>query len=149
MFVAEEDVGVWSFDALPESSDGGQLVAAASDQLSTDVRLVADVEGLAVYAPGGSERDGYLIVSSQGNDTYVVFDRSPPHEYRGTFQISLNGFTTGDTDGLEVVAVPVGSQYPTGLLVVQDGAPAWLGHGNQNFKLVSWQAVSEELALTD
>src|SRR5690242_4294670 len=41
--------------------------------------LVADVEGLDVYY--GRDGKGFLIVSSQGNFSYALFDREAPHAY--------------------------------------------------------------------
>ena len=55
----------------------------------------------------------------------------------------------GETDGIDVVAVPVGADYPKGLLVVQDGynVDAAGEKQNQNFKYVSWADVADALAL--
>ena len=117
-------------------------------------RLAADVEGLALYIPPEADSGtGYLVASSQGNWTYVVFDRASPHTCRGTFKIDDNLDTgvdgAGETDGLDVVATPLGSDYPAGLLVVQDGynTDASGAPENQNFKYVSWQVVADALAL--
>lgn len=145
LFVAEEDVGIWRFDAEPDGSTDGELIARAGEALSLRTHLVADVEGLAIYAPPGADSGGYLMASSQGNDTYVVFDRRPPHAYRATFQIQMDGVRTGDTDGIEITALPVGDDYPLGMVIVQDGAPAWLDRGNQNFKIVSWLDLVESM----
>ncbi|MEM1263498.1 MAG: phytase [Pseudomonadota bacterium] len=147
LFVGEEDVGIWSFGAEPDVASQGQLIAGAADSIATGVHLAADVEGLAVYAEPGSDSAGYLVVSSQGNDTYVLFDRIAPHAYRGTFQVEIDGVKTGDTDGLDVTSLPAGPDYAEGLVVVQDGARAWLGQGNQNFKLVPWHSVAQALEL--
>jgi 3-phytase len=116
--------------------------------------LSADVEGLAIYAPPGASSDqGYLIASSQGNFTYVVYDRAAPHAYRGTFQIVDNTDLKIDgvqeTDGLDVVAAPLGPDYPVGMLVVQDGYnknPDG-SDANQNFKYVSWADIAAALGL--
>ena len=67
--------------------------------------------------------DGFLVASSQGNHTYVVYDRAPPQVYRETFRVGEAGAVAGveDTDGPHVVSAPLGPRYPMGLLVVQDG----------------------------
>lgn len=144
LFVGEEARGVWKFGAEPGDGEAGELIAKASEPITEDARLYADVEGLSIYAPEG-ETAGYLVASSQGNDTYVLFDRLRPHAYRGTFQIELNGHKTGDTDGLDVTAFAVGDRFPGGLLVVQDGAPAWTDRHDQNFKLVSWSEIQASI----
>ena len=54
---------------------------------------------------------------------------------------------TEETDGIDLVAAPVGADYPAGLLVVQDGFN-YDSDGariNQNFKLVSWADVRSNL----
>jgi len=73
--------------------------------------LASNVEGLSIYAPpGGGPDDGFLPASGQGNHTYVVYDRAPPHAYRGTFRVGEAGAVDGieDTDGLHVVSAPLG-----------------------------------------
>ena len=91
------------------------------------------------------------MASSQGNHTYVVYDRAPPHAYRGTFRIAGEGSIDGteETDGIDLVAAPVGPDYPAGLLVVQDGInrTSDASEANQNFKLVSWRDVLDALDL--
>ncbi len=148
LFVAEEDYGIWAFGADPRDESAPQMVARAGAEVGGGIRIRSDVEGLAVYAPANSDSRGFLIVSSQGNDSYVVFDRVPPFAYRGVFQIEFNEVKTGDTDGLEITALNTGVGYERGLLVVQDGAPAWLNNGNQNFKLVPWDSVMVGLDLS-
>ena len=144
LFIGEEEAAIWRFDAEPTAStDRPTAVDRTTLGEPGGGRLAADVEGLALYAPPGSgQRDGFLVASSQGNHTYVVYDRAPPHAYRGTFRVGGAGAIDGteETDGIDVVAAPVGPDYPAGLLVVQDGFN-YDPEGsriNQNFKLVSW-----------
>ena len=147
LFIGEEEAAIWRFDAEPTAStDRPTAVDRTGLGEPGGGRLAADVEGLALYAPPGSgNRDGFLVASSQGNHTYVVYDRAPPHAYRGTFRIGGEGSIDGteETDGIDLVAAPVGPDYPAGLLVVQDGFN-YDPEGsriNQNFKLVSWENV--------
>ena len=153
LFIGEEEVGIWRYAAEPGLSTAARVVV---DRVGLGQpgggRLTAHVEGLSIYAPpGGDPDDGFLLASSQGNHTYVVYDRAPPHTYRGTFRVGEAGAVDGveDTDGLDVVSAPLGPRYPMGLLVVQDGvnlAPDG-AEANQNFKLVSWQDVLDALDL--
>ncbi len=153
LFIGEEEVGIWRYRAEPGLSTAERV---AVDRVGLGEpgggRLTAHVEGLSIYAPpGGGPDDGFLVASSQGNHAYVVYDRAPPHAYRGTFRVGDVGAVDGvqDTDGLDVVSAPLGPRYPMGLLVVQDGvnlAPDG-AEANQNFKLVSWQDVLDALDL--
>lgn len=109
--------------------------------------LYADVEGMSLYLDGSS---GYLVVSSQGNYSYAVYDRLPPFAYRGSFIVadlldgSLDG--SGETDGLDVSSANLGGMYKEGMLVVQDGINT-LPAAAQNFKLISWEEVATALGL--
>lgn len=160
LYIGEEGAGIWRLGAEPDDpADAMELIATVRGEEEAEApdpdsshRLTADVEGLAIYAPPDAAPEaGYLIASSQGNWTYVVFDRSPPHAYRGTFRVAdsdgIDG--AGETDGIDVVAMPVGTDYPKGLLVVQDGynVDSAGEKQNQNFKYVSWADVADALAL--
>ncbi len=153
LFIGEEEVGIWRYHAEPGLSTAARV---AVDRVGVEEpgggHLASHVEGLSIYAPpGGGPDNGFLVASSQGNHTYVVYDRAPPHAYRGTFRVgeaAVDGVE--DTDGLHVVSTPLGLRYPMGLLVVQDGvnfAPDG-AEANQNFKLVSWRDVLDALELT-
>ena len=154
LFIGEEEVGIWRYRAEPGLSTADRV---AVDRVGVGEpaggHLASQVEGLSMYAPpGGGPDDGFLVASSQGNHTYVVYDRAPPHAYRGTFRVGEAGALDGveDTDGLHVVSTPLGPRYPSGLLVVQDGvnlAPDG-AEANQNFKLVSWRDVLDALDLS-
>lgn len=146
LFIGEEDIGIWSFEADPNGSLDGQLIA----QVGSIEPLKADVEGLALYQTE-TAKAGYLIASSQGDNSYVVFDRLPPHNFRGKFQISYNGRIIQDTDGLDMVSSSISTALPRGLLVVQDGAIRDTDgkRRNQGFAYVSWKDIELVLGLQD
>lgn len=138
LYVAEEDVGLWRFDARAGGSTAPVKIAAADGK-----NLVADAEGVAI-APIG-EKDGYVLVSSQGDNAYVAY-RLRDDSYAGRFRIG-NGAVGGaeETDGIELMLGDFGPDYPGGLFVAQDGEnePA-----AQNFKLVAWDDIVAALGLT-
>src|SRR5690606_27380726 len=142
LFVGEEDQAVWTLPADPE------VPATLTKVMAVGEKLVADIEGLAIYA---GEDHRYLVISSQGNDSYVVLDALPPYAYRGRFRIALDSRRgvdgVSETDGLEVTSANLGGAYEEGLLVVQDGRNR-LPQAPQNFKYVPWSAVREALNLT-
>ena len=132
LFVGEEDVGVWEIDAAPEQPVQPVSVIKAGGILQ------ADVEGLALYhAP----EETLLVISSQGNDSYVIVSSSAPYKVKGAFRIGLNSDAlidgVSETDGLAVTSVNLGGELSKGLLVVQDGRNR-LPEEAQNFKLVPW-----------
>ena len=151
LYVGEEAVGVWKFGAEPnDPADNPELIARVGLETG-EGRIHADVEGLAIYAPPGAGPDaGYLVASSQGNFTYVVYDRAAPHAYRGTFQVVDGPAADGsqETDGLDVTAIPLPG-YPQGLFVAQDGFNTTLDGTaeDQNFTYASWADIAAALGL--
>ena len=110
--------------------------------------LVPDVEGLTIYY--GEDGNGYLVASSQGNNTFAIYDRAGSNSYLGSFAVE----DVEETDGIDVTNVPLGEDYPAGLLVVQDGSnePAVvfadpsdgeIQNFNTNFKYVSLADFAE------
>jgi 3-phytase len=171
LYAAQEDVGLWAIglDVDDEAFRTGDRdrrlvetvaeygVPATFDEETEECvtsgddpgfggRIRADVEGLTIYPTG--KRSGYLIVSSQGDNRFYVYDR------RTTAPVS--SFVVGDgptvdgaehSDGAAAVATALPG-YPQGLLVVHDGAngPDELDadgevRPNANFKYVDWRTL--------
>ncbi|MGH3092442.1 MAG: phytase, partial [Gaiellaceae bacterium] len=103
LYVAEEDRGIWRFDADPEASPAGTLV----DRVGP--RLDSDVEGLALAGP-------FLIASSQGDSTYAVYRDD---EFVASFRIPETAEVDG-ADGTDGLAAEPGLD----LLVVHDAENA-------------------------
>nr|WP_047167576.1 phytase [Sphingomonas sp. Y57] len=137
LYVAEEDVGLWKFDAKAAGSTSPVRIAAADGR-----NIVADAEGVAIAMVG--EKDGYVLVSSQGDNAYAVY-RIADDSYVGRFRVAAG--TVGgaeETDGIEVMTGDFGTGFPGGLFVAQDGHN---GAGAQNFKLVAWDDIVQALGL--
>lgn len=133
LFVGEEDVAIWEYDAEPDRGTDRTAVARVGEH-----GLAADIEGLALYyAPDGG---GYLLASSQGNSTVAVFERAGRHAPVLTVDPAANrsGDDVSETDGLDVANEAIPPRFPRGVLVVQDGQNA----GRQNFKLFGWDDVA-------
>ncbi|MFJ8616616.1 phytase [Streptomyces clavifer] len=168
LYAGQEDVGIWR---VPAGLDGRPVLVdkvreygvpgtydpeteectPGTDPGFGGKRLTADVEGLTLFRE--SDGDGYLMASSQGDDTFALYDRevSEGNEYEGGFRITA---VTADLDGSEecdgaaVLNEPLGARYPNGLLVVQDGhetSAAGDGEGREatGFKFVDLGAVTE------
>ena len=131
MFVGEENVGVWSVNMLSED-----MIPKQIDNVNSGTGLVADVEGVTLYR--GGKGAGYLLVSAQGADRYVIYDRKPPHAALGVIKIgpSADGAVDGVsvTDGLDASSAAF-PEFPAGILVVQDDANP-VSEVDQNFKIV-------------
>ena len=145
LFLGEETRGVWTTSADAARPDALSMVLPVGSQLT------ADVEGMAICRkPGGAPDSGYLIVSSQGDSSYVVLDAQAPYKVRGRFKVGFNlpaGIDgTSETDGLDVTSANLGGAYAQGMLVIQDGYKR-LPDGPQNFKYVAWGDVAKALRL--
>ncbi|WP_273024790.1 phytase [Rheinheimera sp.] len=140
LFVGEEDAGIWRFAANAAAGSEGEKIILVDGE-----RLVDDVEGLAL-AQSGDKR--YLVVSSQGNDSYVVYDAAAPYSEQLRFRITTNPVLgidgTSETDGLEVTTRSLGPGFELGALIVQDGRNRMPEQG-QNLKLVPWQYILQQL----
>ncbi|VEP18260.1 hypothetical protein H1P_730001 [Hyella patelloides LEGE 07179] len=82
--------------------------------------------------------EGYLLASSQGSDSYAVYDREGNNDILGSFTIDDgNGIDgTQNTDGIDIIGRDLGGQFSEGLLVAQDGDNE---NDTTNLKFVSLQ----------
>ncbi|MFT5101564.1 MAG: 3-phytase [Planctomycetaceae bacterium] len=143
LFIGEEEAGIWRLDTVATLNVFS--TPASVDAIGAPTGLVADVEGLAFYVKDDLE---YLIASSQGNDSYAVYDGRAPYAFRGRFRITTGDGIDGvqETDGLEVSGAAFGRVFPHGFLVVQDGFNAPFGD-SQNFKVIDWREIEAVLGL--
>lgn len=147
LYVAMEDgVGILKYPATPATGNDPVPV-----RIIPADKLLPDVEGLTIYY--GPNGEGYLLASSQGDNTYAVFERSGDNQYLGSFAIGDSAATdqANQSDGADLVNVALGDLYPSGLLVVQDGAndPQVAGPDDEElqnfstgFKFIPWENVA-------
>lgn len=142
LYIAEENVGLWRYSA--EANGGSERVAVDTVKGG---HLTDDAEGVTIYYGSGDQ--GYLIVSSQGSNDYNVYRRDGDNAFIGKFAIVAEaGGVDGasETDGIDVTSASLGSAFPRGVFVAQDGdntAPT----AAQNFKLVPWERIAKALDL--
>lgn len=141
LYAGQEDIGIWRLradltgkpvlvDKVKEYGVPGvydedtEECTPGADPGYGGKRLSADVEGLTLFQERGG--DGYLLASSQGDNTFALYDREvgEDNEYEGGFRIGAATPTLDsveECDGAAVLNAPLGARYPRGLLVVQDG----------------------------
>ena len=144
LYVGEEDIGLWRIPAEPVRG----AVPVAVDKVATNPKIKDDIEGVGIYDLGGGR--GYIVASSQGNNSYAVYRREGDRAYLGSFSVvadpakGIDGIS--ETDGLEVTSANLGPGFEHGAMVAQDGRnvmPVEL----QNFKMVPWSAIADALRL--
>jgi 3-phytase len=149
LYIGQENVGIWKYQAEPETPTYGNLIDLVKDLGGS--HLVDDVEGLTIYY--GKDGTGYLLASSQGDNTFAVYTREGDNDFIGRFAVGASGAidSVQESDGADVVNVPLGPNFPYGLFVTQDGLnePAVLAEDdgeleniNTNFKLVPWENIA-------
>lgn len=179
LYAGQEDVGLWrlplplgsgaprlvdkvtdfgvhdSYDPATEECDpadgSSQAEAVAANPFGGDL-ITADAEGVDVYH--GPGRTGYVLVSSQADDTFAVYSTTGRNKPVGSFRaVGAGGVDdVNGSDGLAVTHRPVGD-YTEGLLVLHDEphsgpdvAPERVEDAT-NFHYVGWDAVADALGL--
>lgn len=134
-FVGREETGIdrYDFNGAGLSSEAFQV-----DRIGGETGVAADIEGLTLWA-GADAADGYLVASSQGNNTYAVYDRRG-ETFLARFSVGGSDDVDGteETDGIDVTSSSLPG-FPRGVLIIQDGFND--PDANQNFKLVDWRDV--------
>jgi 3-phytase len=147
LYAAQEDVGLWRIDLRTKRRSLVERVAEYGVPFSADCtldtandpgyggRIRADVEGVTIY-------EDYLLVSSQGDSRFFVYDRRTNRP--------LSSFTVVDgpaTDGVQHSDGAAATSarlpgYPQGLLVLHDGenTPDG-GRVSTDFKFVDWRSL--------
>jgi len=135
LYIGEEAKGIWKYGAEPGAGETRTQV----DKTGSGGQLQADVEGLTIYDSGGGR--GYLIASSQGDSTFVIYRREGANAYVATFEIAAAGRidTVTQTDGIAATSANLGPAFPQGLFIAQDGKN---DDCNQNFKFVPWHSIA-------
>ena len=142
LFVGEEGRGLWKMNYRDEAP-APELI----DEVGGEAGLVADVEGVTLWR--GKGNTGWIVVSAQADNRFVVYDRQAPHIARGSFSIVENPALGIDavthTDGLDVFSGALPG-YPRGVVITQDDGNPKSGQ-DQNFKVANWADVEAALGL--
>ena len=144
LYVNEEDAALWRQSAEPDGGDD----RIAVDRVGANPLVRDDLEGIGIYDLGDGR--GYIVLSSQGNDTYAVYRREGGQEYLGSFAVVADAASgidgISETDGLEVTSRNLGPGFEHGAMVAQDGRNV-MPVENQNYKYVSWSDIAAALGL--
>lgn len=105
VYYADEGVCIKKYHAEPNMGDA-EISCFGGDYFSEDIEGIA----IATYSDG----NGYLIVSNQQQGEFNIFSRKD-----NSFIKAIN-LTTVETDGCEVVTVPLNKQFPNGLFVAMN-----------------------------
>ncbi|GAA2209032.1 phytase [Nonomuraea monospora] len=165
LYAAQEDVGIWRMRAdltgtpvlvdkvkeygVPGTYDPAtEECTPGADPGFGGRHLTADAEGLTIYYR--EDGKGYLLASSQGDDTFAVYRREGANSYLGQFRVGAADGIDGVevSDGSTVLNVPLGD-FDEGLFIAHDGVntPAEGDREITNFKYTKWDDIADELDL--
>lgn len=130
IYICDEDVAVLKYFADPDKNNNSLINAFAKGD-----GIVSDREGINIYRC--NDAAGYILLSSQGNNQVKVYDRAT-NEFMGT----INPKEMKDCDGLDVTAMPLGTNFPHGLAAFHLGSTV-----GAQFGFYNWSDISTGLGL--
>ncbi|WP_421738866.1 phytase [Caulobacter sp.] len=137
LYVAQQAVGIWRYDADPEAEAVPTIV-----DINRLGRLAGETGGLAILN-GGAEGDYLVAVNADAGD-YNVYDRNTGDKFLGAFRIQANGADLlQKPSGLFGVRAPVGASLPAGALLVTDDRKV-----GANTQVLSWNDVAAALKVS-
>ena len=137
LYVAQQAVGIWRYDADPEAEAVPTLIDAA--RLG---HMAGETGGLAVFN-GGPQGD-YLVAANADAGDYNVYDRRQDDRFLGSFRIQANGVDTIEApSGLFGTRAPAGANLPAGALLVTDDRKV-----GANTRILSWKEVAAALKIS-
>jgi 3-phytase len=134
VYYADENYGILKYHADPEHPEASKLLAVFGKE-----GFEGDREGIAVYSTRGDK--GYLLCVDQRPQRSVVyvFRREGTSANRHDHQqpVAVIHTHSDETDGIEVTAYPLGTQFRQGLLVMMNSQA-------RNFHLYRWQPLQQD-----
>jgi 3-phytase len=113
VYYSDEGHGIRKYHADPAQGDA-EIALFGSEYFKEDIEGIA----IARYDDGS----GYLYVSNQQRHSFVIFDRNT-----NAFLDELD-LTTVETDGCDVVTVPMEPKFPNGLFVSMSDSQQFYFH---------------------
>jgi 3-phytase len=132
VYYADEQVGIHKWHADPDAPGADQELA-----LFGTAGYQSDREGLGIYAL--SNGTGYIVSVDQlrGESVFHVYRREGepgrPHDHSKEV-MTFRGHADS-TDGLDVTSIPLGPDFPDGLVVAMNSV-------GRNFRYYRWQDIA-------
>ncbi len=104
VYYSDETVGVRKYYADPDKKDNHELNFIGQQGFTSDH------EGISIYPV--TDSTGYLLVSNQQANTFMIFKREGANEFVAEVPVS-----TVESDGSDITPVTFGGKFPGGLFV--------------------------------
>jgi 3-phytase len=130
LYAGNEEQGIYVYHADEDmTTDYIRFLPVKNDTLA------ADVEGLAIYYAANGK--GYLLASSQGQGYFSVFERDGNNAFVRKFYVT----GVGDTDGIDVLNVPLNAAFSSGIFACHNGNVSPYA-----VNLVKWDDIASNIA---
>ena len=120
-YCSDERSAILKYEADPDKKNNMLLL-----KFATNDGIKGDREGLALYKKQNNE--GYLVLSSQGNSSFKIYQRSRNNNFVKT--VYPKGVSK--TDGIAINSTPILPLFPNGLVVCHNDK-------NSNFVFYDWK----------
>ena len=124
VYFAEEATGIHKYNADPNNSNLNRLSFFASGD-----GTASDREGLCLYSC--ADGTGYLVLSSQGNSSFKVYERQGDNLFVKTFIAAQSE----GTDGLDINSASIPG-FPNGFIIIHDDP-------GMQYYIYDWADVAE------
>ncbi|WP_295129298.1 phytase [uncultured Chitinophaga sp.] len=122
VYYSDETVGIRKYNANPGNDQELNFFGKTG--------FASDHEGISIYPL--SDTTGYILVSNQQNNTFVVFKREGDNA-----QVAEVPVSTDESDGSEVTAVPLSPKFPNGLFVAMSNGKV--------FHYYDWRDIQQRI----
>lgn len=132
IYYSDEQSGIRKYYANPAKNDNTELSFFGQKDFKSDN------EGIAIYKK--TEKTGYILVSNQQANTFVVYAREGSKNNKNLHQkIAEFPTSTIECDGADATSANLGAKFPKGLFVAMSNG--------MTFQYYDWRIIQNEIDL--
>lgn len=130
VYYSDEQVGIRKYLADPIKNNNSELAFFGQNDFKSDH------EGIAIYK--NSPTTGYILVSNQQKNTFVVYKREGSKNDSNLHQkIAEFPTSTIECDGAEATSINLGEKFPKGMLVAMSNG--------MTFHYYDWRIIQNQI----
>jgi 3-phytase len=130
VYYSDEQVGIRKYIADPSKNNNSELAFFGQNDFKSDH------EGIAIYK--NSTTTGYILVSNQQKNTFVVYKREGSKNDSNLHQkIAEFPTSTIECDGADATSINLGGKFPKGMLVAMSNG--------MTFHYYDWRIIQEQI----
>lgn len=130
IYYSDEQVGIRKYIADPSKNNNSELAFFGQNDFKSDH------EGIAIYKK--SSTTGYILVSNQQKNTFVVYKREGSKNDSNLHQkIAEFPTSTIECDGADATSINLGGKFPKGMLVAMSNG--------MTFHFYDWRIIQNQI----